>query len=132
VIASIEQPELIDRILAHRREQEGEEAPSVALGARAPPQPSLIRSSGGLERRSASGGRCCALQGASPRSGSVDALKVRCEGIREADAASQSDGAFDTIAITRRWARVAGLHHLVGARRAATRRRRGRAAVCAR
>jgi hypothetical protein len=42
VIASIEEPELIERILAHRREQEGEEAPSVALGARAPPQPSLF------------------------------------------------------------------------------------------
>jgi hypothetical protein len=40
VIASIEQPELIERILAHRRER-GEEAPSTtSLGARAPPQPS--------------------------------------------------------------------------------------------
>jgi hypothetical protein len=36
-----------------------------------------------------------------PQVGSVDALKVRCEGMREADAASQSDGAFDTIGVTR-------------------------------
>jgi hypothetical protein len=35
VIASIEQPELIERILAHRREQGGEETLTVALGARA-------------------------------------------------------------------------------------------------
>jgi hypothetical protein len=42
VTASIEEPELIERILAHRREQEGEEAASVALGARAPPQPSPL------------------------------------------------------------------------------------------
>ena len=42
VIASIEEPELIERILAHRREQEGEEVLRVALGARAPPQPSLL------------------------------------------------------------------------------------------
>jgi hypothetical protein len=42
VIASIEEPELIERILTHRREQEGEEAPSVALGARAPPLQSLF------------------------------------------------------------------------------------------
>jgi hypothetical protein len=41
VIASIEEPELIERILAHRREQEGEEAMTVSLGARAPPQASL-------------------------------------------------------------------------------------------
>jgi len=38
VIASIEEPELIERILAHRREQGGEEALTVSLGARAPPR----------------------------------------------------------------------------------------------
>lgn len=42
VIASIEEPELIKRILAHRRERGGEEALTVALGARAPPQASLL------------------------------------------------------------------------------------------
>ena len=42
VIASIEEPELIERILAHRREQDGEETPTVALGARAPPQAPLF------------------------------------------------------------------------------------------
>jgi hypothetical protein len=36
VIASIEEPELIERILTHRRER-GEEATTVLLGARAPP-----------------------------------------------------------------------------------------------
>ena len=42
VIASIEEPELIERILAHRREQGEEEAMTVSLGARAPPQASLL------------------------------------------------------------------------------------------
>jgi hypothetical protein len=42
VIASIEEPELIDRILAHRRERGEEEAPTAPLGARAPPQGSLF------------------------------------------------------------------------------------------
>jgi hypothetical protein len=43
VIASIEEPELIERILAHRREQGGEGgAPMCSLGARAPPQASLF------------------------------------------------------------------------------------------
>jgi hypothetical protein len=42
VIASIEDPEVIERILAHRRER-GDEAPSSApLSARAPPQSSLF------------------------------------------------------------------------------------------
>jgi hypothetical protein len=42
VIASIEEPELIERILAHRR-QRGEEAQATAsLGARGPPQASLF------------------------------------------------------------------------------------------
>jgi hypothetical protein len=41
-IASIEEPELIERILAHRRERGGEEAMTVSLGARAPPQASLL------------------------------------------------------------------------------------------
>jgi hypothetical protein len=38
VIASIEEPELIERILAHRRERDEEDAPTSSLGARAPPQ----------------------------------------------------------------------------------------------
>jgi hypothetical protein len=42
VIASIEEPELIARILAHRREQGEEAAPTTSLGARAPPQESLF------------------------------------------------------------------------------------------
>ena len=35
-------PDLIERILAHRRERSGEEAMTVSLGARAPPQASLL------------------------------------------------------------------------------------------
>jgi hypothetical protein len=42
VIASIEEPELIERILAHRRERGEEAAPTTSLGARAPPQASLF------------------------------------------------------------------------------------------
>ena len=43
VIASIEEPELIERILAHRRERGEEEAtPTASLGPRAPPQASLF------------------------------------------------------------------------------------------
>jgi hypothetical protein len=42
VLASIEEPELIERILAHRRERGEEEAPTAPLGARAPPQASLF------------------------------------------------------------------------------------------
>jgi hypothetical protein len=42
VIASIEELALIERILAHRRERGGEEAMRVSLGARAPPQASLL------------------------------------------------------------------------------------------
>jgi hypothetical protein len=42
VIGSIEEPELIERILTHGREQGGEEASTVSLGARAPPQASLL------------------------------------------------------------------------------------------
>ena len=42
VIGSIEAPELIERILAHRRERGEEVAPRVSLGARAPPQASLF------------------------------------------------------------------------------------------
>jgi hypothetical protein len=41
VIASIEEPELIERILAHRRERGEEEASASPLGPRAPPQASL-------------------------------------------------------------------------------------------
>jgi hypothetical protein len=40
--ASIEEPALIERILSHRRERGGEEATTVSLGARAPPQASLL------------------------------------------------------------------------------------------
>jgi Putative transposase len=42
VIASIEEPELIERILAHRRERGEEDVPRSSLGARAPPQSSLF------------------------------------------------------------------------------------------
>jgi hypothetical protein len=42
VIASIEEPELIERILAHRRERGEDTAPTASLGARGPPQASLI------------------------------------------------------------------------------------------
>jgi hypothetical protein len=42
VIASIEEPEVIERILAHRRERAEEAAPAASLGARAPPQASLF------------------------------------------------------------------------------------------
>jgi hypothetical protein len=42
VIASIEQPELIARILAHRRERGAEAAPVSSLGPRAPPQSALF------------------------------------------------------------------------------------------
>ena len=42
VLASIEEPELIERILAHRRERGEEAAPTASLGARAPPQGSLF------------------------------------------------------------------------------------------
>jgi hypothetical protein len=42
VIASIEEPQLIERILAHRRERGEETAPTASLGARAPPQGSLF------------------------------------------------------------------------------------------
>jgi hypothetical protein len=38
VIASIEEPDVIERILAHRRERGEEAAPTASLGARAPPQ----------------------------------------------------------------------------------------------
>jgi hypothetical protein len=34
VIASIEEPEVIERILAYRRERGGEAAPTASLGAR--------------------------------------------------------------------------------------------------
>jgi hypothetical protein len=42
VIASIEEPELIERILAHRRERSEEGAWTASLGGRAPPQASLF------------------------------------------------------------------------------------------
>jgi len=42
VIASIEEPELIERILAHRREWGEEATPMASLGPRAPPQPLLF------------------------------------------------------------------------------------------
>jgi len=40
--ASIEEPELIERILARRRERGEEGASTVSLAARGPPQPSLF------------------------------------------------------------------------------------------
>jgi hypothetical protein len=42
VIASIEEPELIERILAHWRERGEEPTPTAAVRARAPPQGSLF------------------------------------------------------------------------------------------
>jgi hypothetical protein len=42
VIASIEEPALIERILAHPRERGEEAAPTVSMGARGPPQTSLF------------------------------------------------------------------------------------------
>jgi ribosomal protein S27E len=42
VIASIEEPDLIERILAHRRERGEDAALTVSLGARGPPQASLF------------------------------------------------------------------------------------------
>jgi hypothetical protein len=41
-LASIEQPELIGKILAHRRERGEEAEPTASLGARGPPQASLF------------------------------------------------------------------------------------------
>jgi hypothetical protein len=42
VIASIEEPELVERILAHRRERGDEDASASPLGPRAPPQAELF------------------------------------------------------------------------------------------
>jgi hypothetical protein len=42
VIASIEEPQVVERLLAHRRERGEEVAPPGSLGARAPPQASLF------------------------------------------------------------------------------------------
>jgi hypothetical protein len=42
IIASIEDPEFISRILAHRRERGAEAAPVSSLGPRAPPQSALF------------------------------------------------------------------------------------------
>jgi hypothetical protein len=42
VIASIEEPQLIEKILAHRRERGEEGAPRVSVGARGPPQAPLF------------------------------------------------------------------------------------------
>jgi hypothetical protein len=42
VLASIEEPELIERILAHRRERGDEEVPTALLVAWAPPQARLF------------------------------------------------------------------------------------------
>jgi hypothetical protein len=41
VIASVEDPDLIEKILAHRRERGEEDAPRVLVAARGPPQASL-------------------------------------------------------------------------------------------
>jgi Zn-finger nucleic acid-binding protein len=42
VLASIEEPELIEWILVHRRERGEEAASTASLGARAPPQAPLF------------------------------------------------------------------------------------------
>jgi hypothetical protein len=42
VIASIEDPALIERILAHVEQRAEGDLPRVSLGARVPPQPSLF------------------------------------------------------------------------------------------
>jgi hypothetical protein len=42
VLASIEEPEVIERILAHRRERGEEATPLASLRARGPPQASLF------------------------------------------------------------------------------------------
>jgi hypothetical protein len=42
VLASIEDPEVIARILAHRRERGAEAAPVSSLGPRAPPQSAMF------------------------------------------------------------------------------------------
>jgi Putative transposase len=42
VIASIEDPALIERILAHVRQRAEDDLPRLSVGARAPPQPSLL------------------------------------------------------------------------------------------
>ena len=42
VHVSIDESEVIERILAHRRERGEEAAPRASLGARAPPQASLF------------------------------------------------------------------------------------------
>jgi hypothetical protein len=42
VIASIEEPEVIERILAHRRQRGDEETSVLPLGPRAPPQAELF------------------------------------------------------------------------------------------
>ena len=42
VLASLEEPELIERILAHRREPGEQAVPRASLVARAPPQISLF------------------------------------------------------------------------------------------
>jgi len=42
VIASIEDPALIERILAHVERRAEDDLPHLSVGARAPPQPSLF------------------------------------------------------------------------------------------
>lgn len=42
VIASIEDPALIERILAHVRQRAEDDLPRLSVGARAPPPPSLF------------------------------------------------------------------------------------------
>ena len=63
VIASIEEPELIERILAHRRERGEEAAPTASLGARAAASFAVLISILLVDERvfsRTSGGRCCA------------------------------------------------------------------------
>jgi hypothetical protein len=87
VIASIEEPELIERILAHRRERGEEEALMASLGARAPPQAALFQFN-----RSASS--CCSAQAAvgaarGERRTQASAAPMRRAVFREADSVSR-------------------------------------------
>jgi hypothetical protein len=68
VIASIEDPELIERILAHRRVGRRSGADDIARGARAAASfavlISILRVDGAFSRTS--GGRCCGRRGLRP------------------------------------------------------------------
>jgi hypothetical protein len=76
VIASIEEPELIERILAHRRERGGGGgADGFARSARAAAGVAIVIRLTGPVRLSASGGRYCARRGRAPRISRAD----RCQ-----------------------------------------------------